>query len=110
MDAILNQMIAFDDQAARFVKNAEATAAGILEKARHDVEALEKKLESDCRAEVDALIRAQVEAVEKNCAREMETETIHLLEEHKRLLERVPALAHAIAEILAYPGTPAPAP
>ena len=105
MDVILNQMIAVDNQAAGLVKNAEAKAAGILENARREADALEKKLEAECQAEVDALIRARTEAAEKICAQELEIEETRLLEENKRLQERVPAIARAIAAVLAYPSS-----
>jgi hypothetical protein len=105
MDNLLNQMIAFDDQAARLVKNAEAQATGILETARREAEALEKKLEAECQAEIDALIRTRTDAAEKVFVQEQEAEETRLREENKRLMEQVPGLARSIAEVLAYPSS-----
>lgn len=103
MDAILQKMLAFEAQAGQIVQEAESRASVILEQARKSASQLEKSLEAELNAEVEALVRTRTAAEEKCCREELDVSHARIREENRILMNRVPGLAREIAKIFAYP-------
>ena len=103
MDAVLQQMLVFENQASQLVQEAEARAAAILDHARKEALELDKRLEAELAAEVESLLRTRTGDEDIRCKQELEAARNRIQEEFGQLMARVPGAAVKIAQVLAYP-------
>lgn len=101
MDAILQQILAFEKEAEALLRNAEDKSRDLLEKARQEIAELDKQLESELKASREALFRERIAEEEKQGRLEMLQLETELREEEARRADRVGALAAEIAGIYA---------